>query len=156
MKQDKTLIGWLVHHLIGHKFNVPYQAIVTVNSQCLKITKNVAFFKFVKMDHFGHFWLAFVHSKCKRSSLRSQCWIRLFSVIFKHCAIPFTDHLLSQKGKSLKDDSCTLLLLARRGKKVKSVKWKYLSWTNLNISSPSFFVAHDLSLLFSSLGIIFH
>ena len=31
MKQDKTLIGWLVHHLIGHKFNVPYQAIVTVN-----------------------------------------------------------------------------------------------------------------------------
>ena len=26
------------------------------------------------MDHFWHF----VHSKCKRSSLRSQCWMRLF------------------------------------------------------------------------------
>ena len=25
------------------------------------------------------------YSKCKRSSLRSQCWMRLFSVIFKHC-----------------------------------------------------------------------
>ena len=24
-------------------------------------------------------------SKCKRSTLRSQCWMRLFPVIFKHC-----------------------------------------------------------------------
>ena len=24
------------------------------------------------------FWSTFVHSKCKRSSLRSQCWMRLF------------------------------------------------------------------------------
>ena len=30
------------------------------------------------MDHFWHFWLTFVHSKCKRSSLRSQCWMRHF------------------------------------------------------------------------------
>ena len=28
------------------------------------------------MDHFWHFWITFV--KCKRSSLRSQCWKRLF------------------------------------------------------------------------------
>ena len=34
--------------------------------------------KLAKMDHFWHFWLTFVHSKCKRSSLRSQCWMRLF------------------------------------------------------------------------------
>ena len=29
-----------------------------------------------KMDHFWHFQWTFVHSKCKRSSLRSQCWKR--------------------------------------------------------------------------------
>ena len=32
-----------------------------------------------------HFWGTFVHLKCKLSSLRSQCWMRLFAVIFKHC-----------------------------------------------------------------------
>ena len=26
----------------------------------------------------SHFWLTFVHSKCKRSSLHLQCWVRLF------------------------------------------------------------------------------
>ena len=36
------------------------------------------FQKLAKMDHFWHFKLTFVHSKCKRSSLRSQCWMRLF------------------------------------------------------------------------------
>ena len=36
------------------------------------------FQKLAKMDHFWHFQLTFVHSKCKRSSLRSQCWMRLF------------------------------------------------------------------------------
>ena len=33
------------------------------------------FEKLAKMDSFWHFWLTFVHSKCKRSS---QCWMRLF------------------------------------------------------------------------------
>ena len=36
------------------------------------------FQKLAKMCHLWHFWLTFVHSKCKRSSLRSQCWMRLF------------------------------------------------------------------------------
>ena len=36
------------------------------------------FQKLSKMEDFWHFWLTFVHSKCKRSSLRSQCWMRLF------------------------------------------------------------------------------
>ena len=36
------------------------------------------FQKLAKMDHFLYFKLTFVHSKCKRSSLRSQCWMRLF------------------------------------------------------------------------------
>ena len=43
------------------------------------------FQKLAKMDNFCHFYLTFVHSKCKRSSLRSQCWMKL-SVIFKHRA----------------------------------------------------------------------
>ena len=30
------------------------------------------------MDHFLAFLMNFVHSKCKRSSLRSQCWMRHF------------------------------------------------------------------------------
>ena len=37
-----------------------------------------SFQKLAKIDHFGHFWLTFVHSKCKRSSFRSQCWMRPF------------------------------------------------------------------------------
>ena len=41
----------------------------------------IASFRFSKtrqIDHLSHFWLTFVHWKCKRSSLRSQCWMRLF------------------------------------------------------------------------------
>ena len=41
-----------------------------------------------KIDIFWHFWRTFVHSKCKCSSLRSQCWIRhflRFSNTFKSC-----------------------------------------------------------------------
>ena len=34
--------------------------------------------KVVKIDYFWLFWWTFVHSKCKRSSLRSQCWMRPF------------------------------------------------------------------------------
>ena len=36
------------------------------------------FQKVAKIHHFWHFWLTFLHLKCKRSSLRSQCWMRLF------------------------------------------------------------------------------
>ena len=47
------------------------------------------------MDHFCHFRLSFVHSKCRRSSLRSQCWKRHFSVIFKQT--PLTLNLMFSK-----------------------------------------------------------
>ena len=40
-----------------------------------------------KIDYFWHFWWTFVHPICKRSSLRSPCWMRPFSMIFKHCEI---------------------------------------------------------------------
>ena len=62
---------------------------------CLKITQLWHFHHFFVLlkltclvtlfDYFWQFWLFFFHSKCKRSSLRSQCWMRLFSVIFQHC-----------------------------------------------------------------------
>ena len=78
------------------------------HTQCLKIKPNVAF-EFLnfgifnqfltclvtlfdrnlfarQIEHFWPFYWTFVHSKCKRSSLRSQCWMILFSVIFKHRA----------------------------------------------------------------------
>ena len=42
------------------------------------MTASFRFTKVAKIDHFWHFWWTFVHSKCKRSSLRSQCWMRLF------------------------------------------------------------------------------
>ena len=42
-----------------------------------------ASFRFSKTRLDGSF-LAFLIYFCKRSSLRSQCWMRLFSVIFKH------------------------------------------------------------------------
>ena len=35
-------------------------------------------FKTRQIDHFWHFLWTFVHPKCKHSSLRSQCWMRLF------------------------------------------------------------------------------
>ena len=38
----------------------------------------LGFQKLAKLDNFWHFWLTFVHWKCKRSSLRSQYWMRLF------------------------------------------------------------------------------
>ena len=47
--------------------------LVTLFDRKLQVFKKLA-----KMDHFWHFFLTFVHSKCKRSSLRSQCWMRLF------------------------------------------------------------------------------
>ena len=92
--------------------------LILSKSHCFKITQNVAFAfwhfgiftnfcpikievsgytvwpqasgfqKLAKMDHFWHFKLTFVYSKCKRSSLRSQCWMlnETFSVIFNHRA----------------------------------------------------------------------
>ena len=48
----------------------------------LKLTCLVTLFdrkqKLAKIDHFWHFWLTFVNSKCIRISLRSQCCMRLF------------------------------------------------------------------------------
>ena len=52
----------------------------SLRAQCLKITKNVAFenFNFGIFHHFLAFLINFCPLICKRSSLRSQCWMRLF------------------------------------------------------------------------------
>ena len=63
------------------------------------------FQKLAKIDIFWHFLLTFVHSKCKRSSLRSQCWMRLFlwfsntvhQVYFRGAKIYSFRHLNKQK-----------------------------------------------------------
>ena len=58
-----------------------------------------SFQKVPKMDHFWHFLLTFVHSKCKCSSLRSQCWVRLF-LWFSNTVylqkVRFLDNLIDQ------------------------------------------------------------
>ena len=36
------------------------------------------FLKLAKMGIFWHLWFTYVHSNCKHSSLRSQCYMRLF------------------------------------------------------------------------------
>ena len=56
-----------------------------------KSQKKSHFQKITKFDHFWHFSSTFVHSKCKCSSLRSQCWMRLFlwfSTTVCHCQNP--------------------------------------------------------------------
>ena len=55
---------------------------IAKEAQRLKIAKNVAFDK--RPFIFGVFNELFVRSKCKRSLLRLQFWMRLFE-IFKHC-----------------------------------------------------------------------
>ena len=42
------------------------------------MTESLGFQKIAKLTIFGIFNELFVHSKCKRSSLRSQCWMWLF------------------------------------------------------------------------------
>ena len=49
----------------------------------------------IKICHFGHFSGTFVHSICKCSSLRSQCWMRLFLKIFKHYELSETSGKLT-------------------------------------------------------------
>ena len=82
---------------------------------------------FQKLAKMNHFWLTFVHSKCKRSSLRSQCWMRLYSAIFKHCVL---DHFFQ-----LASNPCLteMRILSQNGKIVKNWKnWtKLKTWTKL-------------------------
>ena len=67
--------AWLLKNTLVFAFS---KIAFGFSTQWLKIIQNVAFQKVAKMDHYWHFYLTFVHSKCKCSSLRSQCWMRLF------------------------------------------------------------------------------
>ena len=57
------------------RFSFPFPFASIFQAHSLKIIKNVAF---LNVGIFHQFWLIFVHSKCKLSSLPSQCWMRLF------------------------------------------------------------------------------
>ena len=52
----------------------------------IDLSGNTVDFKLQKLAKMDHFWLTFVHSKCKCSSLRSQCWMRLFCDFQTLCA----------------------------------------------------------------------
>ena len=68
-------------------FSVSCLCLLLVNSRRHSVWKSPKmshFSFFTKMDHFWHFQWTFVHSKCKRSSLRSQCWMRLFLWFSNH------------------------------------------------------------------------
>ena len=54
-----------------------------------------------KIDHFLHFWLTFVHSKYRRSSLRSQCWMRVF--LWFSNIVNMLESKINPLGKSRKE-----------------------------------------------------
>ena len=61
------------------------------------------FSKTRQIDHFWAFLMNFCplknqNVKCKRSSLRSQCMMRLFSVIYKHCATFIFEKMHSKRN----------------------------------------------------------
>ena len=74
-------------HLSFYHFGILYQFLSDFMDFIIDLSGNTVllqasgFQKPAKMDHFWHFYWTFVHSKCKRSSLRSQCWMRLFGRI---------------------------------------------------------------------------
>ena len=70
--------------------------------------KASGFPKLANLDHFWPFWWTFVHSKCKCTSLRSQCWMRLFLWFSPPCFRAFiasplrlSDHFSSFSGLPL-------------------------------------------------------
>ena len=81
------------------------------------------FQKLAKMEHFWHFPLTFVHSKCKRSSLRSQCWMILFlwfsNTVMRWClcglrfsVIDYTKHTAAAAAHTHHIHRCTCTLFS--------------------------------------------
>ena len=55
----------------------PFKSDLSGNTVWLQASGFPKVAKVAKIDNFGHFWWTFVHSNCKRSSLRLHCWMRL-------------------------------------------------------------------------------
>ena len=70
-------IVWKLLKMSHLKFGIFHQLLSDLSANTVWPQAS-GFQKLSKMDHFWHFYLTFVHSKCKRSSLRSQCWMILF------------------------------------------------------------------------------
>ena len=70
------------------KYRIWFYLILAFSTNCCLIKSDMSgnavwpqaayFQNFAKMDNCWHFLLTFLHSKCRHSSLRSQCWMRLF------------------------------------------------------------------------------
>ena len=74
--ENKSKCGFLILAFSSIFVQLKVTCLVTLFDRKLQVFKN--------SPVIDHFWSIFVHSKCKRSSLHSQCWMRFFSVIFKH------------------------------------------------------------------------
>ena len=80
----------------------PYKSNLSGNTVWLKAS---GLQKLAKMDHFWLFKSTFVHSKCKRSSLRSQYWMRLFGRFSN--TVPIAEaSLMKSVWFSVQDDKC--------------------------------------------------
>ena len=66
---------WVFGNLAFSTNFFPIKTNMSGNTVCPQAS---GFQKLAKMDHFWYFRLTFVYSKCKRSSLRSHCWMRVF------------------------------------------------------------------------------
>ena len=71
------------------------------------------FQKLGKMDYFWHFKWTFIHSKYKRSSLRSKCWMRLFLWFSNTMIYFFTELTLKTLKKVLSQQLFFSSALAR-------------------------------------------
>ena len=67
------------------RVGIPYHSVE-------KSPKKSHSWKLAKIDQFWRFWGTFVHLKCKCSSLRSQCWMRLF--LWFSNTVPYRESLI--------------------------------------------------------------
>ena len=114
------------------------------------------FQKLAKMDHFWHFELTFVHSKCKRSSLRSQCWMRLFLWISNTVPLREQIYLRSSCKRKVESDAT---FAKRKSKKILIVIGCRIIAVACSLDSHStfkFLPTHSSPLLFSKIGMIVH
>ena len=93
------------------------------------MTANFRFSKIRQNYHFLALLVNFCPLKCKYSSLRLQCWLRLFSTFFQHCEIPL------KKGSSLT---------------LKAKSTSCLSWEN-SLTSKTHYYKSDLAFYFSTI-----
>ena len=76
------------------------------------------FQKLAKMEHFWHFSLTFVHSKCKQSSLCSHCYMRLF-LSFSNIMDPKLKSILNLLEIPVRTFPCSILLISDKLRQIR-------------------------------------